>query len=347
MRKFDLLDICLSLFDGGAAGGEGAGAAAPVGDGAGTQGGSQAVPAAAGQGGPHQAGRDTKMPAAKRRGAGEVQRVLYGKQAAPAAAGEQAAATGDKPSDAGKAQEEAPTPEDRRKAYRRMVEGEYKDLYTEDTQRIIDRRFRQMRSLEERLSQSQPVIDLLAQRYGITDGDLAKLTAAMESDDAYWAKAAEDAGMSVEQYKRFQKLQRENAALVQAQRAREGQERADRQLRQWEVQAQQAKAVYPGFDLAAEVRDPQFLSMLRAGVPVQTAYEVVHMAEIKAGIAQMQAQATEKQVVDSIRAKGARPQENGTSSQSAFIVKDDVSRLSGKDIREIMRRVERGEKISF
>lgn len=331
MQAFDLLDICLSLFDGGAAGGEGGGAAAPVGDGPSASGGSQAAPADAGRG--------------KR--SGGKQQVLYGRQAEPAAAGAQAAPGEDKPSDAGKDKEEVPTPEQRRQAYRALMDGEYRDLYASDLQRVANQRTREAKELREKLSQSQPVIDLLSQRYGITDGDLAKLTAAMESDDAYWSKAAEDAGMSVEQYKRFQRLERENAALVQAQRAREGQERADRQLQQWEAQAQQAKQVYPSFDLAAEVREPQFLSMLRAGVPVQTAYEVVHMDQIKAGIAQMQAQATEKQVVDSIRAKGARPRENGTSSQSAFIVKDDVSKLTGKDIREIMRRVERGEKISF
>ena len=89
------------------------------------------------------------------------------------------------------------------------------------------------------------------------------------------------------------------------------------------------------------------LSMLRAGVPVQHAYEVVHMDQIKAGVAAMQAKATEKQVVDGIRAKGARPQENGTTSQGAFIVKDDVSKLSKRDRAEIIRRAARGEHIEF
>ena len=104
---------------------------------------------------------------------------------------------------------------------------------------------------------------------------------------------------------------------------------------------------YPSFDLNAEVKNPQFLSMLRAGVPVQHAYEVVHMDQIKAGVAAMQAKATEKQVVDGIRAKGARPQENGTTSQGAFIVKDDVSKLSKRDRAEIIRRAARGEHIEF
>lgn len=193
----------------------------------------------------------------------------------------------------------------------------------------------------------QPVIDMLMQRYQIGDGDMGKLSQAIENDDAYWSEAAEEAGMSVEQYKQFQKLQRENEALLRQQRQRQNDQRAQQQLQQWYGEAEQVKGLYPSFDLNAEVKNPQFLSMLRAGVPVQHAYEVVHMDQIKAGVAAMQAKATEKQVVDGIRAKGARPQENGTTSQGAFIVKDDVSKLSKRDRAEIIRRAARGEHIEF
>ena len=107
------------------------------------------------------------------------------------------------------------------------------------------------------------------------------------------------------------------------------------------------RALYPGFDLEKESKNPQFLSMLRAGVPVQTAYEVIHMDDIKAGVAQTTARRTEKQVVDGIRAKGSRPPENGTSSQSAFTVKDDPSKWTKQDRAEIARRVARGETIKL
>ncbi len=330
MRKFKLLGICLSLFDGGgAAGGDGAGAVAPGGDGAGTQGGSQAVPAST------------------RRGkSGDTQNVLYGKQAAPAAAGEQTGASGGTPPVAGEGTggvEPGMTPtsstlEEKRKAYRELMEGEYKDLYTEDTQRIIDRRFRETRNLEEELGRVRPVIDLLMQRYKIADGDASKLMTAVENDDAFYSQAAEEAGMSVEQYKQFQKLQRENAALLEAQRRNQAQQQAQQKLQQWYSEAEQLRKVYPSFDLNAEVKNPQFLSMLRSGVPVQHAYEVLHMEEIKAGVAALQAKATEKQVVDGIRAKGARPAENGITSQSAFTIKDDVTKLTKKDRAEIVRR---------
>lgn len=332
MNKKYLLDIRLDLFDGGAASGTGA--------------------AASGEGGAPSTQGDTKAsPAPTRRGTGEFKNVVFGKQKSAEAGGE-AEGTAATSSDAGKDSKAGVTTtsdtlEARKKAFRDLVSGEYKDIYTEETQRIIDRRFRETKNLEQQVGRYQPVIDMLMQRYKIGDGDVSKLSQAIESDDAYWSEAAEEAGMSVEQYKQFQKLQRENEALLRQQRQRAGDQRAQTQLRQWYSEAEQLKSLYPSFDLDAEVKNPQFLSLLRAHVPVQHAYEVTHMAEIKAGVAAMQAKATEKQVVDGIRAKGARPQENGTASQSAFVVKDDVSKLSKKERAEIARRVARGEHIEF
>ena len=330
-----LLDVSLRLFDG-----EGGAAAPAAGEGAagdGNKGGSQASPA------PTRRGKS-----------GGFQNVLFGKQ------GDEPTAAGDEPGPEGKAQPSAAgkgkegdvvttsnTLEDRRKAFQELVNGEYKDIYTEETQRIIDRRFREARNLEERAAKQQPVIDMLMQRYKIADGDLGKLAAAVENDNAYWSEAAEEAGMSVEQYKQFQKLQRENAALLRAQRMRQNQQAAQQQLQKWYSEGEQVKAVYPNFDLGAESKNPQFISMLKAGVPVQHAYEVIHMDEIKAGVAQSTARQTEKQVVDGIRAKGNRPAENGTSSQSAFTVKDDPHKWTKQDRAEVARRVARGETIKL
>ena len=368
-----LLNIRLDLFDGGAAaGGDGAGAAAPASqNGDGEKGGSQAAPGSTRRGDPQSAGRAIQNPAARRRGAGEFQNVLFGKQSAPAAAGEGGGQNGqqqssvagsDKVNAAGGGREgplggkdkqpgvttTSDTLEARRKAFQDLVNSEeYKDIYTEETQRIINRRFRQTQNLEQQVARNQPLIDMLMQRYKISDGDIGKLTSAIENDDAYWSEAAEEAGMSVEQYKQFQKLQRENAALLRDQQQRRSQQAAQQQLQKWQVEADQVKGVYPSFDLSAEAKNQQFLSMLKSGVPMQHAYEVVHLDDIKAGVAKMQAKATERQVVDGIRAKGARPQENGTTSQSAFTVKDDVGKLTKAERAEIARRVARGEIIKF
>lgn len=329
-----LLGIRLDLFDGAAAGGEGAGAAASAG--------------AAGD-------TNSAVPGNTRRGkSGEYSNVKFGKQQTQTvttgnADGQTDAGTPDAGEKVG-VQSTSDTLEARKKAYYELVNGEYKDLFAQDTQRIINERFKDYKALEKRVQDTGAVMDLLMQRYKIADGDVAKLTTAVENDTAYWSQAAEEAGMSVEQYMQFQKLQRDNAALLKEQRRREGQEAADRQLARWAREEQEVRQTYPSFDLKAELENEQFRFLItnaKSPVPLKHAYEVVHMDEIKAGIARMQAKATEKQVVDSIRAKGARPAENGTSSQSAFTVKDDVGKLSAKDMAEINRRVMRGERISF
>jgi len=211
MKRKDLLDINLSLFDGAAAGGgDGAGAAASGQAGDGAKGDSQAT-----------------APGSTRRGknTGEFSTVLFGKQETPAAAGDGSGSDSgqQQSSDAGSDKKTGVTVtsdalEDKRKAFQELVNGEYKDVYTEETQRIIDRRFRESKNLEQQVGRNQPVIDMLMQRYKIADGDITKLSAAIENDDAYWSEAAEEAGMSVEQYKQFQKLQRENQALLDEQR---------------------------------------------------------------------------------------------------------------------------------
>ncbi len=146
-----------------------------------------------------------------------------------------------------------------------------------------------------------------------------------------------------QQLRQIRQLRQESAAILKTQSQQRQRQGAQRQLRQWSGEAEQARAVYRQFDLSVEARDPRFRSMLRSGVPVQLAYEVIHMNEIK----DQQARATEKQVVAGIRAKGVRPQENGIAAQSGFTVKNDVSKLTRADRAEIARRVAKGEKISF
>ena len=334
MDKYNLLALNLKLFDGGAGAGASAGAAAG-GEGAGA---AQAEAKA--------------TPGSSRRGkTGGEDKVVYGRreaEEAPAAA-DQDGRTAEEGPDAGGNQNNgaAETPEQRKARFEALISGEFKDLFDERAQGIISRRFKQVKGLEEQLSASKPLMDMLAQRYSITDGDPAKLAQAVEADEAYWSEAAEKAGMDVPQYRQMLRLQRENEALRQAQLRQQGEREAQRQLQAWEQEAGEVKAVYQDFDLAAECRNPQFIGMLRSGVPMRHAYEVAHLEDIKSSTARQAAKQTEKQVTENIRAKGARPQENGTAAQSGVIVKSDPSKLTRADREEIARRVARGETIRF
>ena len=321
-----LLDIDLKLFDAGAAAGGGAGAA---GDGAAVQAGSNGGPDSSRQGNT----------------GGEPQRIVYGRQTGANGAPEQAP-------DAGETHTEtASTPAERKARFRALIDGEFKDLYSAETQSMLDRRMRKEREKQDALRSSldaqKPVIDAVMARYGIPDGDMAKLAAAIQADDAMWSGAAEEAGMNVEQFKRFQRLQMENAQLRQAQERREAEGRMRAQLAAWDQEAAGLKNTVEGFDLPTELQNETFKRLLMAQVPIETAYQVAHLDDIKAQTATQAAASREKAVVDNIKAKGQRPTEAGLSSQNGVIVKSDVSQLTDEDMDEIIRRVRAGERISF
>jgi len=233
------------------------------------------------------------------------------------------------------------TLEERSRAFDNLIKGEYKDEYNKRTQKLIDRRFKQTKELESKVNANQPIMDLLAQRYGVESPE--DIMSALESDNAYWQDAADDAGMTVEQYKEFQRLKRENDRFHQEQESKIAQQQIDTQAQKWFMESQALIEKYPNFNLEAELEDQQFVSMLQAGVPMEHAFEVIHLDEIK----QQNQLMAERAVTENIRAKGNRPLENGVSSQGATQIKTNVSNLSKKERAEIAKKAERGEYITF
>lgn len=332
-----LLNVILGLFDGGgAAGGAGAGAAAGAPSG--------------GEGAGNQGETNTAGSVPTRRGkSGEYANVVFGKPPTGDETGTDGSGQQAQPHAAGEGNQ---SKEDLHKEFLDLVNGKYKDAYTAETQRIINRRFGEEKSKDTQLAAQQPIIDALMRRYGITDGDVGKLSAAIDGDEdlseTLYGREAAEAGMSVPQYREYQRIQEENKALRKAEAARRGEQAANAQVADWNRQAAEMTADYPDFNLTAEVKsNPRFLAMLRAGVPIRSAYEVAHLDEIRDGIARSASAATEKRVTDNIRAKGMRPAENGTSSQTGVVYKSDPTKFTKADRAEIARRVARGEKITL
>lgn len=304
-KHYDLLDMDLALFDGGAAGDGG-------GDGSGT-GGTQANHA-------------------------DTQRGTSG------GAAEDAAKTG---SDAGSGQQQdkAETRAEREARYKAMVGGEFKDLFTADTQRIINERFKETRGLQESLEAQRPVMDFLTAKYKAADP--AGLMAAMQADDSLWQAMADAAGKTVEQFKTDWISDRQREAMEAELKQSRQELFFRRQMGIWEGEAKTLQETYPDFDLAAEVQDKDFLGLLRSGVPMRLAYEVKHMPDIIAGVQKAAADEREKAVTESIRARGGRPAENGASAQNGVATGVDVSKLTRQQRSDIAKRVARGETITF
>lgn len=330
-----LLDIDLRLFDGAA------GAAPAGGEGGAAQGDAGATAKAETNG---------RSGGSRRSRSGATNTVVYGIQEdAPVAETTPSPAAGENGQAVSKSgvSTTSNTLEDRRKAFDEMIDGEYKDVFEERFQQAFNRRFKESKGMEQTIANQKPIMDMLMQKYKIADGDVAKLQKAIEQDDTYWEQAAEEAGLSIPQFKEMQKLQRDSEELNRIRRQQQGEQQAQQQLAKWYQEAEAVKAKYPSFDFRTECQNRDFLGLLKAGVGVENAYRTLHMDEINEATARAAAQTASQQMAASIKAKAARPAENGTSRQSAAIVKSDVHSLTRADRAEAIRRAARGEKISF
>ena len=260
------------------------------------------------------------------------------------AANSQAAPGGDPSADAG--QSTTKTPEQLQNEFRELIRGEYKDAYTKEFQKQFNSRHREVKETQERLESYQPIIDTLSSRYGITDGDMSKLSKAIDADEALWAEAADEAGMTVEQYRHVQRIEAENARFKAAREQSLRQQMAQRQFEVWHSQIEGLQKEYPDFDMASELNNPAFAAMLRSGATLKNAYEAAHLDEVKARLVQNTRQDTTKQVTDDIRANGMRPSEVG-GSQGAVELTFDLKNSTPKQREAWARRAERGETIRF
>ena len=283
----------------------------------------------------------------RRSKSGEFDNVVFGKKESTTSDEATSLDTEGKPTGAGKTDVSTTsnTLEERRKAFNDLINGEYKDLYQENFQEVFNRRFKQVKGMESELAEYKELADMLRGKYS-TD-DVKQLKNALREDTEYWEQVAEERGMTVEQYHAMQKLERENQELRAIRQRQIGQQQFQNQLDTWYQQADKVKELYPSFDFKTEAQNPEFLSLLKNGNSVEHAYKVLHFDELTQNAARVAAQTADAQAQARIKQKASRPSENGTSSKSAVIVKDDVSSLTRKERAEIARRVARGEKIVF
>ena len=232
---------------------------------------------------------------------------------------------------------------DRNADFDKLIKGEYKDIYDARIQDTIQKRLKSTKETVEKYERLAPMLDMLSKKYGIDANDTDGLTKAIEDDDAYYEAESMETGIPVEQLKEMKRMERQNAELKEQLKQRNARE----QMAVWMNQADQLKSIYPGFNFDTEIENKSFAQLLRAGVDVRTAFEVVHKDEIMPAAMQYTAKTVEQKLTNKIIANGARPTENGMNSQSAAVVKSDVSQLSKADRQEIIRRVARGEKIRF
>ena len=135
------------------------------------------------------------------------------------------------------------------------------------------------------------------------------------------------------------------------------------------AEAEGVRAVYPHFDLTAELSHPVLGRILRGEVKptLRQLYEAVHLDDIlesrvasgvQAQVAEAVSEAvsaavaeavreTEERLLSHIRARGQRPSEVGTVGGGGIRMHPAVNRLTRKERAMLAKRAENGETIQF
>ena len=271
---------------------------------------------------------------------GDLSNVVYGKQKTE----DPASNTEENNGGQGIAEPEV----NRTEEFKKLIKGEYKKEFDDHVQSLLDRRFKAHTETETKLSKTAPVMDFLAAKYGLDSGDPDKLLKALQDDNSLFQAEAMEKGMSVEQLRYMKKLEADLASKNRQEAERERIEKANQLYEKWNREADECKKIYTNFDFKKECENPQFMRLIaEANVPIRTAFEVIHKDDIIGGAMAYTAQQVRSNTAKDIAARGQRPTENGTTSQSAAVVKSDPSKFTDSDIDEVLRRVRSGEKISF
>lgn len=222
--------------------------------------------------------------------------------------------SGESPQDAAGAAPSDPGAGEKMSFEELMKDPEYKAAFDARFKKGLDGRFRNLRALQERQAQLAPMLERLCGQYGLPyspDMDPKDLVAAVTGE---------------------------------ARQTPSREERWNGVLRQ----AEAAKVNFPELDLEKELRDPAFGRMVAGGVPVEQAYQAVHLREILTQGMRYAARQARQQTVNSIASGRNRPRENGMGGKTAAPqFTTDPRSLTREQREDIIARARRGEKITF
>lgn len=246
------------------------------------------------------------------------------------------------------------TPEERRRAFGEMVQGEYSDVFQEMMQRAIDKATENIRQNPQvaRLTQA------LANAYGVDTDDMDGLIEAVENgrvkDEKYYEDLAQQRGVSVKTARELDKMESDlkrsntrNAQLQAMQQEATRQQRVSQIQAQWEAQAAQLKTQYPDFELQEVLANEQVADLMRRGVSLPDAYRAAYFDHIMQQATAQTAQKVEQGVAARIQQRASRPGENGTRPGGAVTTHVDVASMSRRQLEDLERRARQGEKITL
>ena len=216
--------------------------------------------------------------------------------------------------------------------------GKYHDAYGQAVSQAINQRFRNQSDLQAKIDSYDDIMSPLFERYGLAQGDVEGLRNSLQGDESLYVQAAEEEGLSVEQYREQLRLKADAERGRQLLAEYKNQQERNAKFADWERQADELRQAFPNFDLGQELKSDQFGRMLDSGISVQDAFVAMHAEDILSGINEETTRSTKQNVLDNIRSRQARPQENASRSNPATVRTFDPSAITDADMDDIIKK---------
>jgi hypothetical protein len=218
-------------------------------------------------------------------------------------------------------------------------------------QSIVQSRLKGAKAAEEAMTALTPALEVLARKYGVDIKDTAAIAEAVNRDAQYYEDKAIELGTSIDEAMKQDIADRDTARQQQQEADTLQQQKFQEHIGKLEQQAEAMKAVFPNFDLRAELNNPAFARMTspNVGISVEDAYYAIHRREIQSASMQAAARKTAQKISNSIQAGMRRPEEAGASGQAPSVTTFDY-RNASRDQREALKNriraaAARGEKL--
>lgn len=236
----------------------------------------------------------------------------------------------------------------------RDYDQEWKKIQDEPefNRRMQDTVNKRVKGMKGMLDDLAPALEVLGRKYGLDVSDLSKLdakalSAAVSGDDSYYEDIAAQMGTDRETAMRIDQLER-NAKRTEEEAKRTIQEQMfQKHMDGLKQQAAELAREVPGFNLDAEMQNPQFMRMTspQGGLTVRQAFMALHHDEVMKARVNEAAQRASKALSNSVQSGRSMPAENGSVSRAASTVNaKPYSQMSKAERAEWLRNAKNGKR---
>lgn len=227
-----------------------------------------------------------------------------------------------------------------------LIREKYKAQIGKLVQHAVNDRFKNQRKAEKENEELWDAIGPNLQKYGVKRGDVAGLRAAAEKDKSNFNKIAFEKGISVEEaqeeYATIRETEKQNREKEQqaAEQKRQQDEAARQQVyAAWQKDEAEIRKTDPEFSLMDALKsEPEFLSMVNAGVSVKNAYRAVYYERNMANVAGAVYRQGRADTAQSIASRANRPAESALGTGAPGSVPGGMGDMKGEAFDAFLRQ---------